>query len=129
MDGQLKSAEEVVTEIEQRNIVFRDVELPTLEERSRTLTISVDNNNCPLPGVLVDTCASKSVCSLSTLDHLGIEENKVTKHRFACTTYDKSLREAIRTIQMVVTIGPLTNTTTVIVMEEDLAEPLILGRS
>ena len=27
------------------------------------------------------------------------------------------------------TIGPLTSTTTVIVMEEDLAEPLILGRS
>ena len=30
---------------------------------------------------------------------------------------------------MDVTIGPLTSTTTVIVMEEDLAEPLILGRS
>ena len=33
------------------------------------------------------------------------------------------------TIKMDITIGLLTSTTTVIVMEEELAEPLILGRS
>lgn len=89
-------AREVITDFEQKNIVFKDVELPTLEERSHPLIISVDVNNRPLPGVLVDIGASKSVCSLSTLDCLSIEEDKVTKHCFACVAYDKSLREAIR---------------------------------
>ena len=83
MNGQLESVGEIIVGFEQRNIVFRDVKLPTPEEHSRPLSISVDINNCPLPKVLVDIGASKSVYSLSTLDHLGIEKNKVTKHRFA----------------------------------------------
>ena len=129
MDGQLELVREVVMDFEQRNIVFRDEELPTSEEHSCPLMISVDVNNFPLPGVLIDTSASKNVCSLSTLDHLGIVENKVTKHRFACAAYDKSLREAVGTIQLNITIGPVTSTTMVIEMEEELVEPLILGRS
>ena len=78
MDGQLESAREVVAGFEQRNIVFRDIELLAPERRSLPLIITVDINNYPLPGVLVDTDASKNVCSLSTLDYLGIEENEIT---------------------------------------------------
>ena len=103
--------------------------MPTSEERSRPLIIFVDVNNRLHLGVLFDTSASKNVCSLSTLNTLGIEETEVTKHRFACAAYDKSQREAMGTIKLNITIGPLTSTTIVIVMEEDIAQSLILGRS
>ena len=122
-------AGKIITSFEETSIIFQNMELPAPEERSRPLIITVDIDNCSLPGVLIDTGASRSLCSLSTLNFLGIEENKITKCRFACTAYDKSKKEAIGTIQMDVTIGPLTSATLVVVMEEDLAEPLILGRS
>ena len=129
MNKQLESAEEVIVGFEQRNIVFKDEELPTPRERSRPLIISVDIINCHLAGVLVDTGASRSVCYLSTLNYLEIDENEITSHRFACAVYEKSQREAIETVQMDITIGPLISTTIVIIMEHDLVEPLILGRS
>ena len=37
-------AREVIAGFDQRNILFRDIELPTPEERSRLLIISVDIN-------------------------------------------------------------------------------------
>ena len=98
MDEQLESTREVVARFEQRNIVFSDDELPTLEERSCPLIIPVDVNNCSLPRVLVDTGASRNVCSLSTLNYLYIEESDVTRLRFACAAYDNSQREAIGTV-------------------------------
>ena len=122
-------AREVVAGFEQRNIVFNDIELPAPEERLHPVIISVDVNDYPLLGVLVDTRASRSVCSLFTLDYLEMEEKEITRHHFTCAAYDRSQREAIKTVQMDITVGPLTSTTMVIIIEEDLVEPLILGRS
>ena len=110
-------------------MVFRDTELPAPEERLRPLIITVGANDYPLPGVLVDIGASRSVCSLTTLDYLDVGKEQISKHRFTYAAYDNSQWEAYGTIQLEITVGPLTSTTTVIVMEQDLSEPLILGRS
>lgn len=45
-------AREVVAGFEQRNVVFRDIELPTPIERSHPLIISMDVNDYLHPGVL-----------------------------------------------------------------------------
>ena len=122
-------AREIITGFERRNMVFRDTELPAPEECLRPLIITVDINDYPLPRVLVDTGASRSVCSLTTLDYLDIREEQISKHRFTCAAYDNSQREALGNVQLEITVSPLTSTTTVIVMGHDLSEPLILQRS
>ena len=46
-----------------------------------------------------------------------------------CTGFDQSEKLALGTVQMEITVGPLTSTTIVIIMEEEFLEPLILKRS
>ena len=89
----------------------------------------MDINAYLLPGTLVDTGASRSACSLTTLDYLDIEEEEITKRSVLCQGYDNSRTEALGTVQLEITIGPLTSVTSIVVMEHDLSEPLILGRS
>ena len=53
-------------------MVFRDSELPAPEEHLRPLILTIDINGYLLLGVLVDTGASRSAYSLTTLDYLDI---------------------------------------------------------
>ena len=82
-----------------------------------------------LQGVLVDIGASRSLSSLSTLQSLGINEEELDKTPFMCTGFDQSEKLALGTIRMEITVSPLTNITIVIIMKEEVLEPLILGRS
>ena len=93
------------------------------------MIITVDIDGYPLPGVLVDTGASWSACSLNTLHYLDIGEEPIIKQGFLCKGYDNSQKGALGTVQLEITEGPPTSITNVIVMEQDLLEPLILGRS
>ena len=86
-------------------------------------------NDYVLQGVLVDTRASRSLSSLSTIWSLGINEDGLDKTPFMCTGFDQSEKLALGIVQMEITVGPLTSTTIVIIMEEEVLEPLILGRS
>ena len=95
----------------------------------RPLIITVDINGYLLLGTLVDIGASRSACSITTLDYLDIKEEEITRQSVLCQGYDNNRTEALETVQLAVTIGPLTSITTVMVMEHDLSEPLILGRS
>ena len=46
-----------------------------------------------------------------------------------CTGFDQSEKLALGIIPMEIIVGPLTSITTVIIMKEEVLEPLILGRS
>ena len=91
--------------------------------------ITVEVNGYLLPGILVDTRASRSACSLNTLDYLDVGEEEITKEKIFCKGFDNSQTEVIETVQLAITIDPLTSITKVMVVECELAEPLILGRT
>ena len=91
--------------------------------------ITVEVNGYLLPGILVDTGASHSACSLNALDYLDVEEEDITREKIFCKGFNNIQIEVIGTVQLAITIGPLTSITKFMVVECDLAEPLILGRT
>ena len=74
-------AREIINGYERRNIVFKDSELPAPEKQLWPLVITVEVNGYLLPGILVDTGASRSACSLNTLDYLDVGEEEITKEK------------------------------------------------
>ena len=46
-----------------------------------------------------------------------------------CTGFDQKEKLVLGTIPMEIIVGPLTSITSVIIMKEEVLEPLILGRS
>ena len=88
LEDPLTLAIRAIEQFEQENIVFQEVELAPPSEWTQPLTISVKINDYLLLGVLIDTGASRSLVSLSSLGYLDIDESEVDRTPFMCIGFD-----------------------------------------
>ena len=81
-----------------------------------------------IPVVLVDNGSALNVCSLRTMQCLGINPSEMTPSKQGIRAYDNTKREVLGVIILPVTIGPLKNDIQFQVLDVNTSFNLLLGR-
>ncbi|XP_070002400.1 uncharacterized protein [Nicotiana sylvestris] len=114
---------------EVKKVTFSDDELPVEgTEHNRALYLTVKCEDSMVTRVLVDNGSSASICPLSTLNKLKVDNDRIHKNSICVRGFDGGGKDSVGDIILELTIGPVEFTMKFQVLDVAVSYNLLLGQ-